>query len=269
MRKKTFLGDDAPLEILTKLDEFCLNGTTQDFENCATSSIACYLSTKYLPLGCNVGFNENGELFEMYNFLEQNELLDPCTGKLLDKKKLLESSCVGAVPFSMSELDKALSPLTENLINCTEVNPCEKELIISYRSAALLIYSNSRHAERITIEKFGYNGWLDYSDAFRHALFNAMNAIAVGRHVAKLFSDAHECDQAGNPQSGNEVEMDLYNNAVGHNVGTQLSEAPIEAIIDNICIRLEAGQLKISTGANQEPLDPQAPLVKSFGCKCN
>lgn len=127
----------------------------------------------------------------MFNFYSTTDLINPCTDEAIDKDAIFQSMCEKG-EVNMSGLDEVFSPLTENLINCTEVNPCEMELIVSYRSAALLIYSNSRHAERITIEKFGYNCWLDCTDAFRHTLFNAMNAIAVGRDVAKLFSDAHE-----------------------------------------------------------------------------
>lgn len=130
-------------------------------------------------------------MVSMFNFYSTTDLINPCTDEAIDKDAIFQSMCEKG-EVNMSGLDEVFSPLTENLINCTEVNPCEMELIVSYRSAALLIYSNSRHAERITIEKFGYNCWLDCTDAFRHTLFNAMNAIAVGRDVAKLFSDAHE-----------------------------------------------------------------------------
>ena len=205
----------------------------------------------------------------MLDFYKNTDLVNPCTGEAIDKDEIFKSLCESG-KVSMSGLEQEVGLLAEDIMECTDTNPCEDELIKAHPIAAFRIWANSTHADRITIEKFGKSGWLDCSDAFRHALFNALNAIDVGKDVAKLFSDAHECDQNGNPGTGNDVEMDLYNNNVGNSIGTTYLDVPIEVIIDRVCDKLKSGQLKISTGAHPDPnlADPEAPLVNSFGCAC-
>jgi len=59
-----------------------------------------------------------------------------------------------------------------------------------------------------------YNG---KGDAFRHALWNALNAIDLGYSLAERLTTAHEQKPASYPYSYKENEMDLYNNRVGRN----------------------------------------------------
>ncbi len=204
---------------------------------------------------------------EVNDFLENAQVIDPCTGKEINKSMLLQDLCSDG--FNDINLEALLAPLATNLIQCTEITPCESELVKLHPGKAVISYINAKIAEQKTTEKFGYNGFLDCSDAFRPALWNALNSQHYGIDIAKLFSDAHECNMDGTPGSGNDVEMDLFNNNVGQIIGIFWPEAPLSVIIEQICGKLESGDLKISTGANSDPIDPNAPLVDSFGCECN
>ncbi|SKC85021.1 DUF6443 domain-containing protein [Ohtaekwangia koreensis] len=57
-------------------------------------------------------------------------------------------------------------------------------------------------------------------DAFRHALFSALNSRDLGLDLAKRLGDAHELHRNENPLGR---EMDLYNNQVGRDIFTLLN----------------------------------------------
>ena len=97
----------------------------------------------------------------------------------------------------------------------------EKILVKFYPFQALIIRSNKAPAVAETISRYVNNGRNDKSDAFRHTFFNAMNSNDIGSLVAKLFSAAHESEVQ--PNLILEKEMDLYNNNVGHNIGSNSS----------------------------------------------
>jgi len=188
------------------------------------------------------------------------KLIYPHSSLTIDKDAIFTSLC-GKGNVNMAGLDEELLIKIEIIKTCVDINPCEEELIAKYPVAAFKIWANSKHAENYTIKKFGRNGWLDCSDAFRHTLFNAMNTLDVGVLLAKKFSDTHECGE-----TDNDSVMDIYNNSVGHTIGVTYNNLPIEVIIDRVCDKLAAGQLKILTDA--ETKDPSAPLISSNGCKC-
>ncbi|PHS10306.1 MAG: hypothetical protein COA88_02355 [Kordia sp.] len=97
----------------------------------------------------------------------------------------------------------------------------EKLLVIALPVKALIIKANKQPAEVETVARFGVNGRNDKSDAFRHAFFNAMNANDAGMMIANLFSDAHESENP--PNLIKEEQMDLFNNNVGLNIGSNAS----------------------------------------------
>jgi hypothetical protein len=94
----------------------------------------------------------------------------------------------------------------------------EKKLVKLFPVAALSILANKEPAENETEDRFGYSGRNDLSDAFRHAFFNAMNSNDVPDIVARLFSFAHETEVPTHLFL--EVQMDLFNNNIGHTVGS-------------------------------------------------
>ena len=97
----------------------------------------------------------------------------------------------------------------------------EKFLIAMYPARALIIKSNVEVAETETTNRFGTNGINDRSDAFRHAYFNAMNSNDAGDFVSRLFSNAHESEVPSSLIL--EKTMDLFNNNIGHTVGSNAS----------------------------------------------
>lgn len=105
-----------------------------------------------------------------------------------------------------------------------KLTAAEKALVKKYPTHAYTISRNKDLAIQETLAIFGSSGRNDKSDAFRHAFFNAINRRDLGldpltlENIAKLFSDAHESETP--PQLEKEKEMDLWNNAVGHIVGS-------------------------------------------------
>ncbi|ANU44449.1 hypothetical protein ADH76_04475 [Enterocloster clostridioformis] len=100
----------------------------------------------------------------------------------------------------------------------------EKKLCIRYPIEALKVNEAKNIATSKTVEKFGYNGLGDRSDAFRHGMWNAEMTILIGEKKAELFATAHEeKDVTGVETDGfSKVEhkrMDLHNNKIGRNVG--------------------------------------------------
>ncbi len=217
-----------------------------------------------------IGFMGLNKIDDM---ISNDALTDPCDPNLSTEqiiKNALEDKCenegadnLGTVDDFLEDLGKKIS---HNLENCwvlmdEDINPCEKELVIKHPYAATSVLLNSKFAEEWTIKKFGKNGWLDCSDAFRHALWNAMNARDIGKDLALKFSNAHECNQ-----NDNDSKMDIFNNSVGHRIGVSF---PInnEVLADRICDQLEEGHLKI---LDYDPnLKGDSPIINSFKCKCN
>ena len=98
----------------------------------------------------------------------------------------------------------------------------EKILVSIWPEQAYKIYKNKPIAEAVTIQKMGYNGRNDKSDAFRHSFFNAINTrdinggiLISARDIVRMFGKAHESEVPDNLIK--ERQMDLFNNDVGIN----------------------------------------------------
>jgi hypothetical protein len=69
--------------------------------------------------------------------------------------------------------------------------------------------------------KVQYNG---KGDAYLHCLWNALGASKLGKNLMKQLTDAHEVPDTGQPANPPlEKSMDLHNNSVGRNLGSQTS----------------------------------------------
>ena len=97
----------------------------------------------------------------------------------------------------------------------------EKEILKLYPAAAIILNRNKTIAEQRTYNSYGKNGLNDNSDAFRHAYFNALNSRDMGKWLAKKLSDAHESETPAIWSL--EVQMDLFNNNIGHQAGYSFS----------------------------------------------
>ena len=87
------------------------------------------------------------------------------------------------------------------------------------------------------------------ADAFRHALFSAMNARDVGERKAKRFGDAHE---AKKDQPDVERRMDLYNNEVGRRIGAENPDATDQELSDLVLDAMINGELILSADSNKQ-----------------
>lgn len=131
----------------------------------------------------------------------------------------------------------------------SDLNSAEKKLVLAYPSQAATVYMCSNEAVSRTITEYGYNGADDCSDAFRHALWNALMTnsfasseiiynISNGRMYAKMWADAHEVGNEGTLA----YTMDLHNNSVGRNAVTKLSSSnELQSIIRN---KVDSGACK-------------------------
>lgn len=94
-----------------------------------------------------------------------------------------------------------------------KLNSKERELAKKNPVHATLVYSSATKANNSTENAYGYNGYQDNSDAFRHVSWNAFMKKSLGSGVANTWATAHEATS-----SGVDKEMDLYNNAIGRTI---------------------------------------------------
>lgn len=201
--------------------------------------------------------NDFIEALEGYSYLHQNDIDNLLEGEIT-------SNMENFIQLSDCLNDDVLSDILANFMVFGEPgNPCEQELILEYPYAAFKIFVHSKIANNMTQERFGGQGLdfhLDCADAFRHTFFNALNSRQVGKDIAKLFSDAHECN--GND---NDAKMDYYNNAIGNHIGQVFPNVNASILADRVCDSLEEGLLKIL----QDEDDSNSNLIWSSSCSCN
>lgn len=87
----------------------------------------------------------------------------------------------------------------------------------------LRAYKNMGNAESRTIREFGYSGRNDITDAFRHALWNALMVRDIGDAFVIEIANNHEM----NENKPEENRMDLWNNKLGRDIGNRLKEQSI------------------------------------------
>jgi hypothetical protein len=161
-----------------------------------------------------------------------------------------------------------------------QANSCEKELMLSNPYCASQLGLNWISANLITKVEMGINSQNDCSDAFRHTLFNALNASFCGVQLAKEFGNAHECVTT----SQKAKIMDLQNNEIGytiieenqnliqmmHSNSTPLQHQALNQLVNLICTKLANGEMIVFSIPN-DPLpdnNPNNNLVPSIGCSC-
>ncbi|NJB38207.1 DUF6973 domain-containing protein, partial [Croceivirga sp. JEA036] len=108
-----------------------------------------------------------------------------------------------------------------------------------------------------------YNG---KGDAFRHAYFNALNAILLGVTLAKDLATAHEDKPAPSnyPNYSKEVQMDLFNNEVGRNKRTWFTDG-FNSLVESISAAMVNGELRYLShllgGGSSGPATNQSQLI--------
>lgn len=92
--------------------------------------------------------------------------------------------------------------------------------------------------------KFGYNGYKDASDAFRHAMWNGNLTQRIGSARAKVWTDAHEAKS-----SGVDKEMDLFNNGLGRTIGSKYGShsngLAVKSMSDEIYSSIKSGKGRV------------------------
>jgi hypothetical protein len=78
-------------------------------------------------------------------------------------------------------------------------------------------YAKLYFEEKIKVQ---YNG---KGDAYRHTLWNALGTAKLGKSLMKQLTDAHEVPDSGATNNPLEKAMDLHNNQIGRNIGSQSS----------------------------------------------
>lgn len=128
-----------------------------------------------------------------------------------DVQKIPQSASRAAVTSVSTDMDGYVTGY---------LNPQENALYNSNRAKALLAMANGRMAISATQERYINSGSVmrnGNGDAFRHAIWNFGMTNDVGADFAKKWSDAHEYGAIENYPL--ERSMDLYNNAIGINLG--------------------------------------------------
>jgi len=128
------------------------------------------------------------------------------------------------------------------------VNLKEFGLSLQYPDQANKILENGEKSIEIAQQLFIMPKADDSMDAFRHALWSAMNARDVGTAMARLFAFAHEDAFTSDPDEKLSRTMDLINNEIGYKIGEQKlnSNAMLIGIIFHMTI--QGGLIMIENG---------------------
>lgn len=106
--------------------------------------------------------------------------------------------------------------------------------------------SNSRYVDTSLVNGNG--------DAFRHGLWTALMASDknIGADFAKKWSDAHE--YGASEQNKMELDMDIYNNAIGIQIGTQNPSKTTAQLITIVQQSVRQGKMKIISQPASHPI---------------
>lgn len=96
------------------------------------------------------------------------------------------------------------------------------ERAIRHPGQAYKAYFSRRRAEGSTRKEYSSVPvhWNNEADAYRHAYWNADMARNIGKDIAEEIANAHESKAE---QSNGELNMDLWNNWMGRELGADLS----------------------------------------------
>lgn len=216
-------------EILNFINQ---TGNTQPSRNFARTSIQVLMfggQIDFRKITGLLSIQQDPEEFSLNNYPGQEEGMT--FGWWNDQRYILSSgffSLPVVVPNAPNELPNIL----------------EAALFGLFPAAAVAHVENSKtaldRAYQLTVENT-LTGLEDgKADAFRHAFWNALGTAEFGKDVMKLFADAHEWNK-----SGLAVDMDLYNNNIGRNIGSNYGFSDSDEIIEySVITALFNGNLK-------------------------
>ena len=148
--------------------------------------------------------------------------------------------------YSVTYYDSAPNWFSDSYGRWERLNSKEKNIILWHDDwyKAKDVYLNSMTAEKKTQEVWGGNYKGDESDAFRHALWSALNAQKVGKAFALKWSDAHEYS-TDKDEVDTDLVMDIHNNDIGVEIGFANPNVTIEELSTLIKARIAKGDLII------------------------
>ncbi len=120
----------------------------------------------------------------------------------------------GCVSNKIIEARNALSKIQQLGYKITAA---EQRLVNQNPVKATAVFLSYKDAWSTTITYFGSNKANDCSDAFRHAIWNALATQRAGESFTRNFTTAHESEVSTNEKLAK--EMDLFNNHVGRAIG--------------------------------------------------
>ena len=135
---------------------------------------------------------------------------------------------------------------TEGWDKWDRLNDKEKEIILwdPQWYKVFDVEKNADIAMQQTVSEYGFQGKGDKSDAFRHAIWQALNVQSVGENFTRKWSDAHEYSTPPN-EVRTDLYMDVHNNDVGIEIGKNNSSATLAQLVTIIKDQIALGKLII------------------------
>ena len=139
--------------------------------------------------------------------------------------------------------EDAKKPPLFNRIN--SLNPQEKHILL-YDVRFLTAISVNKNAEvAASMAKQAYSGEGSKggkTDAYRHAMWQALNVQSIGEKMTRKWSDAHEYSTPLD-ELNTDLIMDIHNNDVGIEIGKQNPNATPEQLGEIIKQRIDNGDM--------------------------
>ncbi len=195
--KNPIKADGYDIYTLTQSSGF--SGTTITFINLTTFLHVISCSAFLDPL--RDGIQPIG--FDLSSIFDEHDKYKDDIEKEIDKLLALLLSKIGNSGDSKSMLD----------------NIKDKRALLSFLGEGFM-------STQYTKASFLRNGSDDESDAFRHAIWNALMVRDIGESLAEEFATNHEIFDKD--QTQRQKEMDMHNNKVGRETGKELLEKGIK-----------------------------------------
>lgn len=188
------------------------------------------------------------EAMAFYKEIEEYKLNNPSLSdsQIVEHFDNLENSKVSLFAF-----------YAETKAQWNSLTTSEKVLVASNPVYAAITQTTRDKAYDFTTAQYGRNGQGDVSDAFRHAMWNALTSKYTSKAWASAIATAHEDKDAAYKrkvfEDGNtgaqHIAMDLHNNQVGRDCWSVLLDYDI-LVSDNdlknrVLIKIQEGKVKI------------------------
>lgn len=145
-----------------------------------------------------------------------------------------------------------------------EWNKCssqEKIFILNHPNKARKMYSNMETAVEMSRETYpDLDGRGTERDAYRHAMWQALNVQSVGEEATREMANAHEY-RDGQPMK--DMIMDIHNNEIGIEIGRENPNASPEELSQIILNHISAGDMIILVNNNTKMTKSNGEAIKA------